>query len=462
LRLRLKALDIARAPRALRSLPLLVLAALSAGPAAAAAPASGPRLEALAGGTPAHPSGAAPTPAPGLGVAVARDEMTFAFAASMRFVLEATAEAPVEDIVLRYTVGGDGPRNRRIPVFTPGRDIRAAHDETLVRGQIPPASEITWWWSLTTAGGAAFETAPRTARYLDERFRWRSADGQEARVWWYGDGQAVADDIARRIREALGELAAIIGSPPDRRIEIVLYRSQDDLRPALVDRGGTYEARLATLGARVAPDILVLDAGSPGEDLYEVLRHELSHVVLHLHLQEPYIDAPLWLDEGLAMYVEGELSPDEQATLDEAVREDALMSLRSLTSFPGDADLVPLAYAESRDIVAFLVEDYGEPKFQALINAIGTGDVTPDQALEGVYGAGASDLYQAYRASHGLAPAATPDPTAVATSRRERARRVGGGERRASPCAALGLVAPALAAAWWGRGGRRRGAAVTR
>jgi hypothetical protein len=438
-----------------------VLALAALWPTAAAAQTTATTVPAAEATTPAAaPAQPTALPQPTPSVRVVRDEMAFTFSESMRFELNATSDRSIEDIVLRYTIGtdADASRNRRIPEFTPGQEIRAVHTEDLVRGQIPPASPITWWWALTTADGATFETEPQSTRYLDERFDWQSTDGDDVRVWWYDADRSFAEDLEMHTRAALDEIGGLIGSMPDRRIEIVAYQSQEDLRPALIDRGGTYESRLATLGARVGPDILVLDAGTRSEDLFEVLEHELSHIVMHLHLSEDYVDAPLWLDEGLAMFVEGELADDEQQILDEAIEYDELMSLRSLTSFPGQADLVPLAYAQSRDIVAFLLATYGEDKFRDLIDTIGEARVTPDEALQQVYGADQLELYQVYRASHELAPAATLVPAEAAAPRRPRSQGDTGSTGSGGSgglCGSLGLVPLALAAMWWGR---RRGA----
>lgn len=391
-------------------------------------------------------------------VSITRDEADYVFAESLQFTLEAASDSPIVDVVLRYTVGGSGIRNRRIPAFTPGAQITAAHQEVVVRGQIPPASEIRWWWTLTTEDGSTADTAPESILYLDRQFEWQSLDAPDIRVWWYDAAPPFAEELQTRTRDALKRLSALIGSPPGRRIEIVAYQNQADLRPVLMDRGGTYETRLATLGARVAPDILVLDAGTQSEDLFEVLTHELSHVVLNLHFAEDYYDAPLWLDEGLAMYVEGPLAENEQADLDAAIAQDRLMSVRSLTSFPGDAELVPLAYAESRDIVAFLIDDGGEAKFRRFLDVIAAGEKTAEAGLAEVYGYDQLGLYQAYRRHHGLPPAATPAPEAIATAQRERRRRVEGSDDPPAgwPCGSAGMALVALGAAWFGRSAARR------
>jgi hypothetical protein len=373
---------------------------------------------------------------------VVADTGDYRFAESMTFTLQADSASPIRDIVLRYTIGGEGPVNRRIPTFTPGTRVEARDQEDVARGEIPPASVVTWWWTLTDDEGRVTETPPQSFRYLDQQFDWQSTDGADVRVWWYDQDRAFADGIAERARAALARLERLIGAPANRRIDIVVYGSQADMRPALAARGSTYEARLATLGARVAPDILVLDAGTRPQDLGEVIDHELSHILLHLRFGHDYLDTATWLDEGLAMYSEGPLSADEQADLDAAVKHDELMSVQSLTSFPGEADLVPLAYAESRDIVAFLLDQHGEAVFGRLIDVIAAGEVTTDEALQQVYGFDQLGLYQAYRAHLGLAPAVTPAP-GTAVARRTTRRPTGAG----APCAAVLLTLPALALA---------------
>lgn len=350
---------------------------------------------------------------------VRADRLDYVFAEKLEFRLEAAAPAAVAQVVLRYTIGEDAPRNRRVPEFEAGgRTVSAKEEEDLVRGSIPPASMIRWWWSVTLADGRTLETAQQEARYLDGHFKWQSLDeGGGLRVWWYDAPRRFAEDIHAQADAALNRLEPLIGSRPDRLIEIVAYQSQADLRDAMFDRGAGYEDRLSTLGARVAPDILILDAGTGGSELDQVIAHELSHIVLHLHFEEPYMDAPLWLDEGLAMYVEGPLDEREQRSLDEAIAGDQVMSVRSLTSFPGNPDQVELAYAESRDFVDFLIRSGGQDRFRSLLDSLGTAQLDTDQALERVYRFDQLGLYQAWRAAHQLPPAATPAPGSTPRSR---------------------------------------------
>jgi len=386
-------------------------------------------------------------PAPWLQVRT--DRMTYEFAAGMSFELEAVADTRLEDVILRYSTDAHLPVNRRVPEFLPGKHIVARHHEELLRGAIPPSSTISWWWEITDAAGRVAITAPRETRYMDQRFDWQTTSNGDVRVWWYGAHQATARHVAATAAGVVERLAALVGAAADPRIDIVAYDGQADMRPALAGRGDVYEARLATLGARVAPRILIVDVATRGESLDEILAHELGHIVLHLHLGRHYVHPPQWLDEGLAMLAEGPLDPDEERLLQRALERDEILSVRSLTSFPGRAELVPLAYAQSRDVVEFLIVTHGEDAFRRLVAALGTGELTTDEALVLATGSDQLGLYQAYRAARGLGPAATPAAPVL------RPRRGGATPLPCTAAWALPLVA-ALAATRCGRLPRAR------
>lgn len=427
----------------------VVLLAVGLHGAAAGAIAAGsaalPAASEVTAIAPAAPTTAARGPA-GDWLRVTGDTIEYEFSERMSFELAVTADARVTGVVLRYTIGEGLPVNRRIPRFKPDERLVARHDEQLARGAMPPAAEIRWWWEITDLGGRTALTEARTERYLDQRHQWSSATHGDVRVWWYGDQAAAADRVGETAASDIERLERLLGASSGEPVEVVIYANQADLRPAMADRGETYEASLATLGARVGPNTLVLDVGTGDAELEEILAHELSHLVLHRRFAHEYVDAPAWLDEGLAMYVEGDLESGEARVLERALRDDAIMSLRSLSSFPGQADLVPLAYAQSRDIVEYLLESHGVEHLRRLVAAIGSGDLTADEAVATVYGMDQLGLYQAYRSARGLDPAATPSAP--------RTRSVGTGP--VYPTCAPALALPVLSLAWLVREDRRR------
>lgn len=378
---------------------------------------------------------------------IEQNEAEVRFAESIVFRLRASATSPIRQVILRFQAGPSSPVNRRLPDFVAGQRINVTFREDLVRGELPAGATVRWWWTLVDASGRHLDTAPASVVYLDERFEWAPFDGKGIRVWTYGSGRRVAPRIADQAQSILERLTSLVGSRPAMTIQVVGYTSAADMSRALVQHGEVYESRLTTLGARIAPDIIVLRVDGRRPLVEEILAHELSHLVLDASFAEPYVDAPLWLDEGLAMLAEGPLEAEEKRTLQAAIESDKLLSIRSLTSFPGRAELVPLAYAESHDVVSFLIDRYGRAKFQHFLRQLGDGRATVDEVLQAVYGRDQLALYQEYRAYHGLPPAATPPPGARPSLDRS-SEPLG-----QSGCSSLLLLLPVLVIA--GRSSRR-------
>jgi hypothetical protein len=116
------------------------------------------------------------------------------------------------------------------------------------------------------------------------------------------------------------------------------------------------------------------------------IAHELTHLITEQMTLNPYNELPTWLDEGLAMYNEGPLDSSFTSYLNQAIKANNLISIRSLSSpFSAYADKSYLSYAESYSIVDFLISAYGGNKMFALLDTFRQGS-TYDGALYKVYG----------------------------------------------------------------------------
>lgn len=116
------------------------------------------------------------------------------------------------------------------------------------------------------------------------------------------------------------------------------------------------------------------------------MAHELTHLVIHQETFNPYNDLPVWLNEGLAMYFEGDLQTPFANALARAIATNTLLTVRSLSSpFSAFADEATLAYAESHSMVELLITKYGQSKMLDLLNTFRAGSGY-DAALTKVYG----------------------------------------------------------------------------
>jgi hypothetical protein len=110
-------------------------------------------------------------------------------------------------------------------------------------------------------------------------------------------------------------------------------------------------------------------------------------MVTHQITFSPYgANLPFWLDEGLAMYAEGEPDAYLESVLQKAIDQNNLISVRSLASpFSAIPEEAYISYAESQSLIRFLIQNYGRDKMLQLLNLFKEGN-TYDDALTQVYG----------------------------------------------------------------------------
>ena len=184
-------------------------------------------------------------------------------------------------------------------------------------------------------------------------------------------------------------------------MKIYVYATRSDMLDALPKRSETYDSRTTTLGVRLSAEVLLLLGSQQG--VKETMFHEIMHMIVAEAAEGSYSAVPSWLNEGLAMWVEGPLSADHQRALNRAIKDNSLISLRSLTSYTGDPGQVNLFYAESDGVVRYMIDTYGIDKMADLLAVYKQGSTT-DKALTKVYGFATDELDARWRASLGAEP----------------------------------------------------------
>jgi len=343
-------------------------------------------------------------------IQVVTREQSYVFSVSLKFVIEAKCDKPIIEAILFYGLEGSRLVRRIYPRFASGSQVRIEHTEQLESGQFAPGVRIVSWWRLKAEDGSILETEPETFEYADDKQTWRMLSGQQADLFWYGSDETKAKDLLSAAEEAIDRLQKDMGVSLDRRVRIYVYNNERDMRRALASRSAGYDQMVTTLGVSVGENSLLL-LGSH-RDARLTLAHELSHIVVKLATENPYTDLPRWLDEGLAMYAEGKLPADNQRALDQGIKDDSLLSIRSMTSYSGQASQVDLFYGEAYSIVAFMLKEFGSVKMQELLGVFAEGTLQ-EEALQRVYSFGLTELDNRWRASLGLGPRQSTSPTAT-------------------------------------------------
>jgi hypothetical protein len=166
----------------------------------------------------------------------------------------------------------------------------------------------------------------------------------------------------------------------------------------LAPEGAPYPAYAVGVAySRIGLVLLSAEAptGSAPDQLKETFRHELAHVALYDAVGGASV--PLWFNEGLAVHLSRENTFARTQNLWLAVVSGNLLPLGTLEShFPNDTVGVPLAYAQSADIVRFLLRQEELERFTLLIKRLQRGQ-SFDAALYDAYGMDQYSLEQAWR-----------------------------------------------------------------
>ncbi|MDM8000407.1 MAG: peptidase MA family metallohydrolase [Dehalococcoidia bacterium] len=316
------------------------------------------------------------------------------FPDSIEFEVEAESDTDIVDITLQYRMDKVAliPVTSVVfPAFEPGRKTAAVWKWDMEQtGGLPPGADLSYWWSIEDADGDNVDTPVRTLSYDDGRHEWKTISSADLNLYWYKGDSQFARQLVTAGEEALELLEEDIGARPERTIEVYVYGSTSALQSSLIYpqewTGGLAFTEYGIVALGISTQQL-----SWGQS---AMAHEIAHLVVHQVTMNGYgIVLPNWLDEGLAMYAEGELSSDLASALNSAVKGNKLDSVQSLSSsFPADTAGARLAYAESYSLVAFLLEKKGgKDSMLELLRAIRNGS-GHEEALQEVYGLSLSQL----------------------------------------------------------------------
>ena len=332
------------------------------------------------------------------GISVLNSSVEVHFPTELVFNLQAESSADIVDARLHYQV--DRMNYAQVvsegwAEFAPAASVKTSWVWDMRRASLPPGARLTYWWTITDADGARLETPPAVVHFEDDRYNWRNLTEGNITIFWYQGNDTFVRELMDSCQEGLARLTEQFGAYPGRPVSIYIYASSAELQGAMIFpqewTGGTAFIEFGIIAIGISPDSLDWGKGA--------LVHELTHLVVHQLVFSPYGLLPLWLDEGLAMYNEGELSPDFMYYLEKAVSEGSLLSVRSLCSpFSSDPDKAYLSYAESYSLVEYLLDSYGGEKMLHLLTLFKQGS-TYDEALTGAYGLTLDELDARWRES---------------------------------------------------------------
>ncbi|HET9853188.1 MAG TPA: peptidase MA family metallohydrolase [Candidatus Limnocylindrales bacterium] len=285
-----------------------------------------------------------------------------------------------------YVRSADGPGTFLAQIPNPGGGAQTLRytDET-PPGSLMPNTLVELGFRITLADGSFVDGPPVRVRYEDDRFDWRTIEGDVVRIHWYQGNQGFAERALSIGDKAVKEAAALLGVDESLPIDFYVYADRDAfydvIGPALQENvGGLAIPEIRTLFANIAPS----EVADPWVSL--VVPHELTHIVFDTATRNDYHQPPHWLNEGLADYLAVGYASDARNNVERAARSSDLMPLHALVlRFPSTADRFSLGYDESVSAIDYLVRTYGQDALVALIQGY-AGGVADDDAFQAALG----------------------------------------------------------------------------
>lgn len=339
------------------------------------------------------------------GPAVLNSSVVMNFPGSITFNISATSDVNITNIRLHYLV--NRMEHARVVseayhAFTPSTRVTTQWVWDMRKtGGMPPGSSVDYWWTIADAGGRAMETVPATLQIKDGRYNWRTLTRGKVTLCWYKGDDAFAGELMTAIQDALTRLAGNTGAEIEKPVSFYIYANSSDLQGSMIF------AQEWTGGVAFTQyGIIAIGIGTSRSDIEwgkGVVAHELTHLVINQLTFNPYNSLPTWLNEGLAMVSEGALDAQFTSVLSQARSQNKLISVRSLASpFSAYAEESVLAYAESYEVVNYLIGNYGQKKMFELLSTFKQGSGY-DEALIAVFGFDMDGLNTRWRASIGAA-----------------------------------------------------------
>ena len=339
-----------------------------------------------------------------------------AFRDYITFNISLDSNNPITEARLLYRVAGQMATARGDAEIEPGTQLEASFTIDQERDYFPPGTELEYWWKITDEAGNELRTEPQPLSYMDDRHDWQMLNSDRLALYWYQGDRAFGEALFDQANKTLDQLETEAGVQVEVPVKIFIYGSFSDLRDAIAVGSQDW-----TGGQAFTDQGVVVIGVSPSDLTFGLAAtpHELTHLVIHQATDNPYGDVPRWLDEGLAVYMSGELDAGWRGYREEvadSAKADRLMTLQTLSSsFPADSQQAGLAYAQSGSVVEFIIQNYGEDAMAELLDIFAEGALY-DEALEQALGVDTWGLDTAWRDSVGALPLEIPAPSTGETS----------------------------------------------
>ena len=293
--------------------------------------------------------------------------------------LSVTAEgdSDIVEVRLFYRTVGSRIWAYAYPEFVPDNRVTARLNLTgEVSAYLPPGTEIEYYYEITDALGNILRTEPTVLEYEVTRFDWEEVKVGPLTLRYYDQSDLRIRGVVRSLESDLARLQTLLQLEIPNEIKGVIYARRAHTLDAFPQQSRTTTEQQLFQGFAFPERSLFLGLGMDRG----MIVHESAHLMLGQAMGERALSTPAWLDEGFASYMDPSVKIFSGDSLSSRTNP-----LRAMGTVTGTPHSIGIFYQKSLSVVAFLIDEFGEPNFQSFIGQL-SGGSTVDASLTNVYG----------------------------------------------------------------------------
>jgi hypothetical protein len=232
---------------------------------------------------------------------------------------------------------------------------------------------VYYWFEITSSDGTVSSTPSYWFDYLDNRYEWQTSETKWFIIHTTPANKVNSADLQGIALSSLKYATTLLPVSPELPMQIYVYPDAASLTVALGSSSQPWAAGEADpeLGVILVSESVDIDNI---QELKRQTAHEIMHMLEYSAADGNYLSSPTWLLEGLAVNAEEITSADDVRMLQNAYRDNSLLSFDQLcTSMPPEASRSALAYAQSASFTSYLSQTYGNDKLLELLRSGGNG-----------------------------------------------------------------------------------------
>ena len=300
-----------------------------------------------------------------------------AFPGNVNLSVTAEGDIDIVDVRIFYRTIGNRVWAYAYPDFVTANRITASLN---LAGEIstylPPGTEVEYYYEITDSQGNVVRTKPTVLEYEDTRFDWAETKVGPLTLRYYDQSNSRVSAVVKLLESDFSRLLGLLQLDQPDDIKGVIYSRRSHTLDAFPQQSRTTTEQQTFQGFAFPERNLFLGLGMDRG----LIVHESAHLLLNQAMGTAALPVPSWLDEGFASYMNPSVKILSGGSLSSRTN-----SLRAMNTMTGTPHTIGTFYQKSLSVVAFMIDEFGEDRFQRFIGQLSNGN-TVDASLVDVYG----------------------------------------------------------------------------